>query len=119
MASAFEYFDAKRYNLLAYVIMPDHVHVLVDPLENHMLHNTIQSWKSFTANTLQRQFGRTGSLWLNEYFDRIVRDEEEFVEKAQYILNNPAKRWPEIEDYEWVMVKGVKDAGTEARPNNR
>lgn len=78
----------------------------------------MHSWKSFTANTLQRQFGRKGYIWLDEYFDRIVRDEEEFLEKAQYILNNPAKKWPEIEDYEWVMVKGVRKAGTEARPTS-
>jgi hypothetical protein len=84
-----------------------------------MLHGIMHSWKSVTANTLQRQFGRKGRIWLDEYFDRIVRDEEEFVEKAQYILNNPVKRWQEIEDYEWVMVKGVKEAGTEARPTEK
>ena len=38
------------------------------------------------------------------YFDRIIRDERELIEKASYILNNPVKRWPEMEEYEWVCV---------------
>jgi putative transposase len=118
IASALGHFDGKRYNLLAYVIMSNHIHLLVEPLEDYKLHDILHSWKSFTAHTLQRQFGRKGCIWLDEYYDRIIRDEEEFLEKAQYILNNPLKVWPEIEDYEWVMVKGVKEAGTEARPTS-
>ncbi len=118
VASAFEHFDGKRYNLTAYIVMPNHAHVLVEPLDDHTLQDIMHSWKSFTAYSFQRNFGRTGCIWLDEYFDRIVRDEEEFLEKAQYILNNPAKKWPEIEDYEWVMVKGDKEAGTEARPTS-
>lgn len=98
--------------------MPNHIHVLVEPLEDYKLHGIMHSWKSFTSHSLQRQFGRKGSIWLDEYYDRIVRDEQEFFEKAQYILNNPVKVWPEIEDYAWVMVKGVKEAGTEARPTS-
>jgi hypothetical protein len=45
------------------------------------------------------------SIWQEEYFDRIVRDEKEFLDKVQYILNNPLKRWPEMEGYPWVWVK--------------
>ena len=112
IVSAFEYFDAKKYNLMAYVIMPNHIHVLVEPLEDYMLHDIMHSWKSFTAYNFQREFGRKGCIWQDEYFDRIVRDEKEFIEKAQYILNNPLKTFPEIENYEWVMVKGVKEADT-------
>ena len=118
IASAFEYFDGKRYNLAAYVIMSNHVHVLVEPLEDRTLQSIMHSWKSFTANSLQRKFGREGCIWLDEFFDRIVRDEEEFLEKAQYILNNPLKAWPEIEDYEWVMVKGMQEANTEPPISN-
>jgi REP element-mobilizing transposase RayT len=82
--------------------MNDHVHVLIKPLEEHPLETVVHSWKSFTANLLQRQFGRQGAVWQEEYFDRIVRDEAEFLEKGQYIMNNPRTRWPELEEYPWV-----------------
>ena len=102
VAHAIEHFNEQRYELLAYVVMNDHVHVLVKPINDHSLESILHSWKSFTAHRLQRQFGRHGAIWQDEYFDRIVRDEAEFYEKAQYILNNPRKRWPELEEYAWM-----------------
>lgn len=116
VASVIEHFDGKRYNLEAYVVMSNHVHVLVEPLEDYILQDIFHSWKSFTANTLQKKFGRKGSVWQDEYFDRIVRDEDELIEKAQYILNNPSKAFPEIEDYEWVMVKWEREADEGTSP---
>jgi REP element-mobilizing transposase RayT len=107
------HFDGKRYELLAYVVMHNHIHVIVEPNDEHQLQVILHSWKSFSANRLQREYGRKGNIWQDEYFDRIIRDEEELLEKAQYILNNPRKMWPEITQYEWV---GIRMAGTEARP---
>jgi REP element-mobilizing transposase RayT len=85
--------------------MPDHVHVLVRPQEGHLLHELVQSWKSFTANRLQREAGRVRKVWQEDYFDRIMRDEPEFIEKAQYILNNPLKSKLQSDEYPWVWVK--------------
>ena len=102
VASALEHFRNQRYELFAYVVMNDHVHGLVKPIDENSLQSILHSWKSFTAHRLQRQFGRQGAVWQDEYFDRIVRDDAEFFEKAQYILNNPRKRWNEIEEYRWV-----------------
>ena len=107
------HFDGDRYELFAWVVMHNHVHIIIRPLENYRLHDILHSWKSYSANILQRKFGRRNCIWQDEYFDRIVRDEEEFLEKAQYILNNPRKVWPEIAAYDWV---GIRMAGTEARP---
>jgi hypothetical protein len=50
---------------------------------------------------MQRRHGRFGRIWQDEYFDRIVRDEKEFMQKLDYIVNNPWKRWPNIQDYPW------------------
>ena len=113
VVSALKHFDGSRYELSAYVVMHNHVHVLVEAREKYPLQSIVHSWKSFTANSLQRSFGRKDRIWQDEYFDRIVRDEEEFLQKAQYILDNPWKTWPEIKEYQWV---GVRMAGTEARP---
>jgi putative transposase len=116
ITGAVKYFDDDRYDLLAYVVMHDHVHVLVKPAEKYGLAQLVHSWKSFTANRLQRQFNRRKCVWQDEYFDRIVRDEAELLEKAQYIINNPFKVWPDIEEYQWVGGKLIEEAGTEARP---
>jgi len=70
----------------------------------------------FYGYHLQREFIRRKCVWQDEYFDRIVRDEVELLEKTQYIMNNPFKVWPDIEEYPWVGGKLIGEAGTEARP---
>ena len=115
IVSALRYFNGQRYELFAFVVMPDHVHVLMKP-HGFSLQNIVHSWKSFSANRLQREFGREKRIWQEEYYDRIMRDEAEFLEKANYIFNNPAKVWSESDEYPWVWVEGVAKAGTEARP---
>ena len=61
-------------------------------------------WKSFTAHHIKSLSGRIGSIWQDESFDRIIRDERELVEKLAYIQGNPQKRWPEIRDYPWLWI---------------
>jgi len=108
VANALRHFDGERYQLLAFVVMNDHVHVILGPREPHRLEDIVRSWKSYTANRLQRTTDRygTGRVWQDEYFDRALRDEKEFLEKIQYIVNNPWTRWPEIQDYPWVWALG-------------
>jgi len=109
IASALRHFNSQRYDLLGYVVMPDHIHLLVKLFDTQSLQDLIGSWKSYTANRMQRKHGRNGKIWQEEYFDRIVRDENEFLEKAQYILNNPLKISPEIEEYPWAWIKPELD----------
>ncbi len=122
VASAIHHFDTQRYHLFAYVVMDDHVHVLMQPMPGHYLEDVVHSWKSFTAHTAQKELGYVGSLWQDEYLDRIMRDDDELLEKAQYILNNPHKRWPNEQGYKWVWWWGLpkpenkKKAATEGRP---
>jgi hypothetical protein len=116
VVSALRHFEGTRYRLHAYVVMNDHVHVLVEPLNGHELGAITHSWKSYTANQFQRRFGRQGAVWQDESLDRIVRDEAEFLEKAQYTQYNPFKRWPELAEYEWVGFPQWERTGTEACP---
>ena len=58
-------------------------------------------------NRLPRGFGRTGRVWQREYFDRVIRDDEELGSRLAYIPGNPGKRWPDIEVYSWVWVEAV------------
>ncbi|HSE39706.1 MAG TPA: transposase [Acidobacteriota bacterium] len=104
VASVLRFFDDKRYVLFSYVIMNDHVHVLVKLFSKESLPKIIHSWKSYVANRLQRQFKRKGRIWQQEYFDTIIRNDEQFYSTVKYILNNPWKRWG-VEEYKWRWYK--------------
>jgi REP element-mobilizing transposase RayT len=108
VAGVLRHFDGQRFALHSFVVMNNHVHLLVRPFEGHELQTIVHSWKSFSAHRLQTT-GRKGRIWLDEYFDRVVRDADELDEKARYIAGNPWKRWPELAGYEWLW-----QAGTEA-----
>jgi putative transposase len=105
--AALRNFDSQRYELFGYVVMNDHVHVVVKPSTGYDLTAIVQSWKSYTANRLQRAYGREGQVWQREYFDRVIRDAQEMADRLAYILGNPGKRWPDIDDYSWVWVAGL------------
>jgi leucyl-tRNA synthetase len=101
--------------------MDDHVHVIVQPFEGNALESVVQSWKSYISHELTARSGRRAPVWLDEYFDRIIRDEDEFTEKANYIARNPVKRWPTVRRYEWVGFPYFEEmtpspAGEDARP---
>ena len=100
--AAIRKFDRRRYELAAYVVMDDHVHVLLTPCTPYELRDVLHSWKSFTARQMQREHKRLGRVLQDEYFDRIMRDDTELLQTAEYIVTNPWKRWPEIQEYPWV-----------------
>jgi putative DNA methylase len=83
-------FDGIRYRLLAWVIMPNHVHALIE-IQETPLATIVRSWKSYTANEANRLLGRTGTFWQPEYFDRYMRDQEHLAKAIRYIENNPMK----------------------------
>jgi DNA polymerase III alpha subunit len=89
--NALRHFDGERYQLGSYVIMPNHVHVLVRPTMAHKLTDILHSWKSFTAKEANKVLGRTGEFWQDESFDHIVRDEQQLEKFSRYIIENPAK----------------------------
>ena len=101
--TALEFFSGQRYELSAYVIMDNHVHLLVYPFENHTLESLVHSWKSFTASQLQKRFGRRNAIWQRESYDHIIRSEVDYQEKLRYMMRNPFDRWPEIESYQWMF----------------
>jgi len=86
---ALRHFDGRRYRLGAWVIMPNHVHVIVRTLPGHALGDVLHSWKSFTSKQINHALGRSGALWQREYFDRIVRGREHFEAAVHYIHQNP------------------------------
>ena len=86
-----KHFDGSRYSLSAFVLMPNHVHVLFKLSEGEDLGKVIHSWKSFSAHEINKALGQEGPVWQEEYYDRIVRSESHFTRLVQYICENPAK----------------------------
>ena len=81
--------DEAKYKLFAWTIMPNHVHLLLKPLE--ALGALEHSIKSYTANKINKLLNRSGTLWQTEVFDRYIRDFEHYETTVVYIENNPVK----------------------------
>lgn len=83
------HFDGQRYSLGRYVVMPNHVHLLVLPHPDHDLSAILHSWKSYSSKQINTLVGRHGAIWQQESFDHIVRNEDELWHYARYIEENP------------------------------
>ena len=121
--NAFKHFHGKRYELFAVCIMPDHIHVLFQPMikdrdvagkaEFWKLDEQMHSIKSFTANEINRLENAGGTtVWEMEYHDRLMRSDADVQEKFQYICDNPwtGQVVAPDEDYAWLWT-GEGDAG--------
>ncbi|MDQ3314254.1 MAG: carbamoyl-phosphate synthase large subunit, partial [Verrucomicrobiota bacterium] len=91
VGGALRHFDGQRYVLDAFVVMPNHVHALFQPLGDHTVSEVLHSWKSFTSHQMKGAFERGGSVWQDESFDTIVRNWETLQEYRSYIDANPGK----------------------------
>ncbi len=98
---ALMHFDGQRYRLLAWCIMPNHVHVVVEPMAEGSLGGIVHSWKSFTAKEANRLLGRRGPFWHKDYFDRYIRDEGHLARTVEYIEDNPVKAGLASTNAEW------------------
>jgi len=85
------HYDGKKYKLIAYVLMPNHVHILIRPIADNSLASIMHGIKSYSAHEANKILGRTGKFWSREYFDRFMRDYEHFTKTIDYIHNNPVK----------------------------
>jgi REP element-mobilizing transposase RayT len=131
MQQAFFHGDGERYHLLAWVVMPNHVHVLIEPVAGWALDRILHSWKSFTAHAILKATDReedqrlvgddppgiagvpsasTSSIrkpsrqfWHREYWDRFIRDEAHYRNVIDYLHQNPVKAGlvTRPEDWPW------------------
>jgi putative DNA methylase len=81
----------RRDELLSWVIMPNHVHVLIAPAADNSLPDIVHTWKSWTAKAINRHRGSSGPVWQREYFDRFMRDDGHLAATIAYIEENPVK----------------------------
>lgn len=82
------HFEDIRYRLYAWCVMPNHVHVVIRPMNEYSLSVILHGWKSFTANQANRILGRRGPFWLREYFHRMIRDRDHFENAVGYAERN-------------------------------
>lgn len=89
------FFDQVRYRLVAWCIMPNHVHVLLETLTP--LPRIVHSWKSYTSRRVGERLGeaaRIGAgagIWMSDYWDRYMRDDAHLAATVAYIHDNPVK----------------------------
>ncbi|MCY2977934.1 MAG: transposase [Planctomycetota bacterium] len=99
VADAIRKFDDVRYDLDSLIVMPNHVHVLVQFRSGYDLATISQSWMRYTARVINTQIGRTGVLWQPEPFDHIIRSAEQFEYLHRYVAENPKKAKLEMGQY--------------------
>ena len=98
--------DGVKYRLFAWVLMPNHVHVLVELWEVPM-GKLMQEWKGYTAKQANKLLGTRGAFWADDYFDRYIRDETHFRRVRRYIKVNPvrANLVKAPEDWVWCSAR--------------
>jgi putative transposase len=94
--------NGTRYDMLAWVIMPNHVHVLIRTREGYTLAGIVHGWKSCSARLMNIELGRQGARWHRDYYDRYIRDERHLERAVIYIHQNPVKASLVADCKDWV-----------------
>jgi len=102
-----KYNNNKKYILLAFVIMPDHLHMILNPKIG--LPKIMHRIKGYSSYQINKQFNRQGKIWQKSYFDKIIRDEKDYHNKILYIANNPVKKKlvSIFNNYKWLYIKDL------------
>jgi len=96
ITTAFHFYDAKLYNLHAFCVMPNHVHLLLCPIvqasgDFALLSDIVGRIKSYTAKQIIRTGIQHKTVWRADYYDRFIRNEKDYYYTVEYILDNPLK----------------------------
>lgn len=100
------YYENIRYQSLAYVIMPNHVHWLLKLFDSNNLTKIIQSVKRQSAKEINAFYNQSGTVWMKEYFDRIIRSHEHLIHCLNYIKDNP--KFLNSDKYSLYIAEGLE-----------
>ncbi len=109
VAGALQFFQGKHYELRAWTVMPNHVHVVVWPMPSHSLSEILHSWKSFTSHEINKRFEtKIVPFWQSESYEHLVRDDEDLSRCCHYTLMNPvnANLCAQPEEWKWSSGYG-------------
>ncbi|MBL9177953.1 MAG: transposase [Verrucomicrobiaceae bacterium] len=101
VADALHHFDGARYSLGDYVVMPNHVHLLVGGLPRQAMLKQVESWKKWTAIQINKALSHSGRFWQDESFDHLVRNDASFQKFRAYIAQNPVTA--RIKPHEFIL----------------
>ncbi|MFN3849815.1 MAG: transposase [Spirosomataceae bacterium] len=115
VADSIHFWDDRRFELYAYCIMSNHVHIvfrLFDESEiekPYYLEQVMHSIKRYSSFECNKLLGLNGEFWQSESYDRLVRDTEELKRIIRYVLNNPvaAGLCSQMKDWQWFYVKEI------------
>ncbi|MGE5213304.1 MAG: transposase [Nitrospirota bacterium] len=93
------HFDRKCYDIDAFVLMPNHVHVLIKAAPRHDLATLLQPIKGVSANHSNQLLGRKSRFWMDESYDHIVPDATELTIFRNYIAANPVRAGLNADEY--------------------
>ena len=96
-------FNASRYQLFAWCVMPNHVHVVFQAFPGNTLAKILHSWKSYSAKRANKILHRSSEFWQREYYDHLIRDVSELHRAVRYVVDNPKKAG--LRDWRWVWPK--------------
>lgn len=115
--SALCFFDGERYALGAWVVMPNHLHVLVDVLAVPLT-ELVESWKGFISHKANRILNRSGEFWERDYWDTVIEDEVHRRTAVKYIEANPVKAGlaREPKEWRWSSARRQDEYGRLPRP---
>ncbi|MEO5353716.1 MAG: transposase [Magnetococcus sp. XQGC-1] len=114
------FFDGQRYQLHEWEVMPNHVHVLATPLQGYRLSSILHAWKSFTAKKANTWLNSQDAFWLDEYFDRAIRDAAHFNKASESITHNSVKAGLCQEPAEWLWSSAYRgDEKWAGRPRSQ
>lgn len=92
VAEAIRFFEGQRYELHAWVVMPNHAHVVVWPMPGFVLSDILHSWKSFTSHAINERLPeKVVPFWQGESYEHLIRDEEDLYRCCQYTVMNPVE----------------------------
>lgn len=104
--------NGARFHLHAAVVMPEHVHLLLTPRQDdggwvYGLPAILKSIKGASARSVNKLTGSSGPVWQEESFDHVLRSQESFEDKLEYIRQNPVRRGlvKKPEDYRWLWLE--------------
>lgn len=85
---AWKFPHGKYCDLIAWVVIPNHVHLLVEVVEAFQLEKVVRRWKTFSCRLINRAMRRKGPLWMPDYFDRCIRNDRHFSNALSYLREN-------------------------------
>jgi REP element-mobilizing transposase RayT len=91
MTDSLLHFQNQRHFTSCFVVMPNHVHAVIRPMSSFELEDCLQRMKQYVSTHVNRTLKQEGTLWEEESYDRIIRDEEHLWKVVQYIGRNPKK----------------------------